>query len=236
MNRHTYILVTILAIFSLTTPAHANLLKKGFTVEYDVSYNSMDVGTNKRTLKFSDNTHAVFTSTAIPEGLAALILNETVTEQSTLEITANNIKPVNYSYKKNKKGNIEQYQIKFNWQKNEFYSTHEKKNFHLPTGSQDMISFMLHIMQALQNKKTQFKLPIAYKNRLRLFDVKQTGKETLELESGEHKTVKVEHYDKDKNVRFTLWCSPKLNYLPVKIVKAEADGDKVQFLLRKLIK
>ncbi len=229
--KRSLVLILFLIAYSDT---YANLLMNGFNVRYDVSYNGMDVGSNNRSLKFTDKTHAVFTSIAIPEGLAALILKEIVTESSSLEITSSFIKPDKYTFKKDKKGKIEQYDLKFNWPQQEFFSSHANKSFHAPDNTQDMLSFMLYIMQALQNNRANFSLPIAAKNKLRLFEVTEAGKEVLVLDSGEFKTVKIEHYDKVKKERFTLWCAPSLDYLPVKIVKAESDGDKITFFLRKL--
>lgn len=225
----------ILALLLITSSnTYANLLTNGFNVRYDVSYNGMDVGSNNRSLIFSDKTHAVFTSIAIPEGLAALILKEIVTETSSLEITPSSIRPDKYTFKKDKKGKIEQYNLNFNWPNHEFFSSHENKTFHAPENTQDMLSFMLYIMQALQNNRSDFTLPIAAKNKLRVFEVTKTGEELLVLDSGKFNTLKIEHFDKDKKERFTLWCAPSLNYLPVKIVKLESDGDKITFFLNKL--
>lgn len=49
---------------------------------------------------------------------------------------------------------------------------------------------------------------------------------------GRMDVYQLEHQADKGHYRFTFWCAKQLNYLPIKIVKTEQDGDIVQLSLK----
>ncbi len=225
-------IVSLLLLLSVTNTSHANLLLSGFKVEYDVNYNGIELGVSKRSLSHSLPQIAIYKATTIPEGLAALLIRETVTETSKLHISRENVQPVQYLYLKNKKGHIEQLQIDFNWQTGQLENSYSKTTEKLTANSHDLLSFQLKMMQDLQHNKTEMQYRIATKRHTRDYHLKVVKKEKLETPLGEFEVIKLQSDITQGKSQFTFWAAPALEYLPIKIQKVNDKGDSFGFILR----
>jgi len=222
----------LLILFLFSGISHANLLKSGFNAEYDVNYNGIELGVSKRNLSFKDAQHATYESSTIPEGFAALLIKETVKETSHLTITHKQIQPTLYNSTKDKKGQIETHQLEFDWDKNNFTNSYLKTTESLSPNTHDLLSFQLSIMQNLQNNIKNMQYRIATKKHTRTYNLYFLQKEKLQTELGEFEVVKLESGKIKGNSKFTFWCAPALEYLPIKIQKVNDKGDKFSFSLR----
>jgi hypothetical protein len=59
------------------------------------------------------------------------------------------------------------------------------------------------------------------------------GEETVELDSGSYRAIKVER-KKDDRDRSWVWSAPELDYFPVRFLKHKKSGLKIQLTLKKL--
>ncbi len=215
--------------------SHADLLQSGFKVEYDVEYNGFNLGVSKRSLSFAPPKTAIYKSTTTPEGFASLLISETATETSNIHISRNKIKPLLYRLVKNKKGNIEQYKIDFNWQTNQLKNSYSKNTEPLKDNTQDLLSFQLKIMQDLQKHKTSMQYRIATKKHTRDYKLKVIQKETIKTRLGEFEVTKLQSELTQGKSQFTFWAAPALEYLPIKIEKINDKGDVFSFTIRAFI-
>ncbi|VAW92056.1 hypothetical protein MNBD_GAMMA23-875 [hydrothermal vent metagenome] len=226
------IISLLFLLFSVINTSHADLLQSGFKVEYDVEYNGFGLGVSKRSLSFAPPQTAIYKSTTTPEGFAALLISETVTETSNIHISRNKIKPSLYRLVKNKKGNIEQLQIDFNWKATELNNSYLKTTEALQNNTYDLLSFQLKIMQDLQKNKTSMQYRIATKKHTRDYNLKVIKKETIDTGLGEFEVIKLQSDLTEGKSQFTFWAAPALEYLPIKIEKVNDKGDVFSFIIR----
>jgi len=211
---------------------HANLLQSGFSAEYDVNYNGMELGVSTRQLLFPSTENALYKAITTPEGFAALLIKETIIEVSKLSVTRKQIKPMQYTETKNKKGTIEQHQLDFDWNKKELKNSYTKTTEKLEANTHDLLSFQLSIMQDLQQYKTSMQYRIATKRHTRNYSLNVVGKETIETPMGEFKVIKLQAKSPEGKSQFTFWAAPALEYLPIKIQKVNDKGNVFSFTIR----
>jgi len=219
-------------LISLATASSANLLQTGFKIEYDVNYNGMALGVSKRSLLFLSDQKAIYKSETVPEGFASLIIKETIKEVSKVNITRNEIKPTQYVITKNKRGKIEENKIDFNWQAKTVTNSYSKKTDALQQNTHDLLSFQLNIMRDLQQNKKTMLYQVATKKHSRLYTLKTENEELIETSLGDFNTVKLSSKSSEGNSQFIFWCSPELEYLPIKFQKVNDKGDVFSFTLR----
>jgi len=224
--------VIFVLFLSLTNASQANLLQSGFNADYDVSYNGMELGVSKRRFIVDSNQLATYEATTIPEGFAALLIKETVTETSKINITRTQIQPNLYIQSKNKKGKIEKFQLSFDWKKNKLNNSSSKKNEDLKKNTHDLLSFQLAIMQDLQKHKKTMLYRIATKKHTREYVLNVLNSEKVETALGEFDVIKLSTTPLKDKSQFTFWYAPALEYLPVKIQKTNEKGDTFSFTLR----
>ncbi len=168
-----------------------------------------------------------FKSYSMPIGLLAFKKDETRDEQSKGLIKNGRIQPQNYNYlqiRNNKtRRNVE---LKFNWEAQEVTNHHVHKNskwsMPVPHHTVDKLSYQLSLMLKLANKPDKhFSIPVADGGKLKQYQFEIIAEERVYTSLGSYRALKIQHkrYKKDKTI--TLWCTPELNYLPVKIIQEE---------------
>lgn len=225
-------ITALLLLVCSASTSYANLLESGFNADYDVNYNGMELGVSKRSLNVSSHKNAVFKSVTYPEGFAALLISETITETSKLKITRDHIQPIEYIENKDKKGKIETTQLSFNWKQEVLENSYLKTTDKLQTNTHDLLSFQLNIMQDLQKNKKEMRYRVATRKHTRDYILNIVAKETIETNIGDLEVVKISTKPIEGKSQFTFWCAPTLEYLPIKIQKTNDKGDKFSFTIR----
>jgi len=226
------ILSLLFLLISITSTSYANLLQSGFTVEYDVNYNGMELGVSKRSLLFLSDQKAIYKAETVPEGFASLIIQETIKEISNIKITRDNITPSQYVITKNKRGKIDKVTIDFDWKEKTVTNSYLKKTEPLKENTHDLLSLQLNIMQDLQRNKKSMLYQVATKKHNRSYNLKVEKEELLETPMGEYKTIKLTASSPEGKSQFIFWCAKDFEFLPIKIQKINDRGDKVSFILR----
>lgn len=195
--------------------------------------------TNTLTLDGDKKQSYHFKSYSIPVGLLALKKDETRDEQSEGGIINNTIQPERYIYVQIREGKTRRdVELKFDWQKKQVSNHHKHKQskWRMPIKSHtvDKLSYQLSLMLRLKkasinnNKDKHFSLFIADGGKLKSYDFTILDEEQINTPLGKLETIKITHKRHNTDKVITLWCAPKLNYLPVKIIQDEKD--KPQFL------
>jgi len=214
--------------------SYAQLLQKGFTSVYEVSHNSIYLGDTVRTLTQQEDGHWKFGAKTEAKGFVRMFVTDTIVETSTLDILPNRIRPYLYEYDQSGGKDTSKYQLSFQWNRNKLDNTYLQQQLELPDDTQDLLSFVLQIMVALQADKKNIEMHIADKKRVDDYALKITGKEEIETPFKKMSSiVLLSNKIKDK-MQFKIWCSPTLQYLPVKIMKIDDDGDKDVLVLKQL--
>lgn len=227
--------VSVVLFLSAINTSQANLLQSGFNAEYDVNYNGMELGVSKRHLSMTENQIAIFEAATFPEGFAALLIKETISETSKVKITHKSIQPIQYIESKDKKGKTEKYQLSFNWHKNTLNNGYKKTTEPLKPNTHDLLSFQLKMMQDLQKHKKNMLYRIATKRHTRNYKLKIINTEKIETTMGEFEVIKLTSKSDEGKSQFTFWCAPALEFLPIKIQKINDKGNQFSFTLRSFL-
>lgn len=215
-------LVTIILAVILQSNIYASPVKD-FTATYDLYHNEFFIGKSKRRLN-TENKNLTFSSTAETAGVAAWFFNITITEESKLHFKNKRLNFISYSYNEKNNDKNEGYELRLD-KKNKFYNSHEKKLYPVEKNLHDTLGFTVAIMHDMQAGKREIKYTIAEKDDLKIYSLKFIKKENLPTNSGQISTLKMEYYDPQKNIRFTLWCAEDMGFLPVRILNINQKGD-----------
>ena len=103
-----------------------------------------------------------------------------------------------------------------------------------PANIQDKISYQLQLAMDVANGKTPLKYQVADGKRVREYEFRVAGKETVKTPMGAVETIKVQRVREEDAERVTnIWFAPQWNYALVKLKQYE-DGKSYQITLAKL--
>lgn len=205
----------------LCGPAQA--LPRGFTASYDVQLAGFTLG--KADLQLTRHGEDYRYSSFIRStGLFSFIYDLRIHEFSTGRITDQGIKPERYEYhrrgKKSRDGTLT-----FDWQAKRITNDIRGKVWHMdiPGDTVDRMASQLALMQDLSEGKKNLTYNIADGGKLKQFNLREVGRETVDTPVGKFATVKVVREAEDHENRTTFWCAPDLQYLPVKVEHWDKD-------------
>ena len=222
----------ILLLFAPLCSAQANPLFEGFSAEYDVIRNDLNLGVTKRQLIKRDAHTLEFLSHTEPEGLVALLVSDVFVERSMIQLDKSGIRPLEYTYRQSGGKTEKTFEAEFDWSKQQLHRSTSKQPDPLPADTQDLLSFQLAIVDGLYKGQRHFNFSIVDHRRIQEHKLDYSGTELLPGSQG-LSVLRLDHQSSRKKDRFTFWCAEKFNYLPVMIQKVEHDGDVVLLKLRR---
>ena len=209
----------------------AGILDSGFTVQYQVFKNGTYLGVATRTLKHTSTDTIVFRSHTVPKGIVSLFVTDKITETTQLKLEQNKIIPLVYTYDQTGGKKETHYKMQFDWDTKRMLSTYNNKEHIITDGAQELLGFQLQLMLDLLHGKRRVDYMIANRKGVDSYTLKNAGSEVTQTEKGKYKSLKMESNITKKGDKYILWCAEGLNFLPVKIMRIEGDGDKIEFLL-----
>ena len=230
MQRLISFLFLFIAPYAVT---HAHPLLDGFSAEYDVIRNGLNLGVTKRQLVKRGSESLEFFSNTRAEGFVALLVSDVFTEHSVIQAGKEGIRPTQYAYQQNGGKTVKIFNASFDWDKQQLIRSTTKGTEPLAANTQDLLSFQLAIIVGLYQGQRNFDFTIVDHKRIQQHKLNYSGMETIATSQGKLNVVRLEHKNSRKNDRFTFWCAEKLHYLPIMIRKIEHDGDVVLLKLRK---
>ena len=202
-----------------------------FTAEYSLYAGGIPVGKGTRTLIAGEDGKFEFKSVARTTGLISFFKDISIKERSVFIKQNNTIRPLEYVYRQTgKKPRLRI--VLFDWLHNMATSKFKGQTHKIPLeeNTLDKLLYQVVLMQELQQGKRQLKYKVANKGKISIYTPKFLGKESVETGMGVFETLKYERAS--KNRKTTLWCAPKLHYLPVQVKHTEKDGDVFSMLLQ----
>lgn len=196
---------------------------QSFTATYQSAW---DVGVPldgevQRSLTQTPNGNWLFKTTA-----SALVAS--VQESSHLDISANQVIPQSYHYKRKVLGKKREARLTFDWQQAKVHNDVENKPWEMTItpGTQDKLSYQLQMRLDLKAGKTgPFSYQVADGGKLKTYKFKLMGHEKLQTPLGELDTIKVAR-DRGPNAdrKTYIWFAPAEDYLIVQLRQVESDG------------
>ena len=227
------LLSLLLLLFIPLLNVQANPLFEGFTAEYDVIRNDLNLGVTKRQLIKHDAHSLEFLSRTEPEGLVALLISDVFDERSVIQLDASGVRPLEYTYQQSGGKTKKSFKAEFDWDKHQLHRSNSNETDALPDNTQDLLSFQLAILDGLYKKQHHFNFTIVDHKRIQEHQLDYSGMERLPGSNGGLNVLRLDHKDTRKKDHFTFWCAEKYHYLPVRIQKVEHDGDVVLLKLRR---
>ena len=224
------LLINTLLVASVSSNA-AGLVDSGYTATYEVLHNEFYLGDAVRILKKTDNGWLYRSHTA-PKGIASAFVSDVIDESSSIKRVDDSVRPNLYTYHQHSGKKETKFQLEFDWDAARLTNTYKKKTVTLKAGAHDLLSFTLQLMLDLQDGKKSVAYTIADKKRVDTYQLQSAETEEIETEMKTFDAVKLVSNKIRNKMQFIIWCAPELDYLPVKVMKIEEDGDESVLLLK----
>lgn len=227
-------LLTSVAAFAVLQAASAAPLPDDFTVTYDFSRNSLNVGKVIRRLHKADDGMYVFESVSEATGFIALFVRDEILERSKWIYAHDRPKPLQYVYKREGGKKERHVKLSFDWEDGIVTNTinNDPWQMDIPPETQDKLLYQLTMMIDLQAGKKTLRYDIADGGILKEYEFAVLGEERIETPVGRLETVKLKRIGDERHT--TIWCARKLDYLPVRIEQQEKDDSRLAMLIREV--
>lgn len=237
-NKKNYPLLFAIFIFFLSAQSYAgaknNLLYTGFTASYDVSKNDFQLGVSNRQLVKKSATDYSYNSFTYATGIASWFVKDKITESSSFQMHDGKITPYRYDYKNSNGKPNDNFSIIFDKTKNTVIRTKDNIKHNIADNKQDLLSFQIAIMLAMQVNDKNIKFTIVDNKKIGEYSLTHTRNENLKTENSEIKTQVLESSSKNNKDRYIFWCAKKYDYLPIKIKRVKQNGDIILIQINKI--
>ena len=237
LNRFSQHLLRFLFSGILSSSAvisHAGMLDTGFVAVYEVQHKQIYLGDATRTLKQNKEGQWQYHTETETKGLASLLIKDVINETTTFKRQTGNIIPLVYEYRQHGGKREKHFLLEFNWDKLELVNSYKKETFPIKPGTQDLLSFQLQLMQDLQSGKRSISYTIADRKRIEAYKLTNKGKTEIETPMKTFQAIQLVSDVIRNKAQFKIWCVPELQYLPVRVLKIDDDGDESEFSLRSI--
>lgn len=157
---------------------------------------------------------------------AAKKTGSSISEQSIFTLKNNRIKVEKYDMSRSALGIKREYHNRYDWQKQEARVTgHANVTLPLNNHPLDLLSYQLALRCDLEQEQKQLNYPVIARNRIKNYEFKVSGKETLKTEVGELQTLIVDRLRKGDGRTTRIWVAPDLNYLIVRLEQSESKDN-----------
>jgi len=219
---------------SLLFATIAEALPETFSATYDFIAEGITLGETHYQLENVDNTIYRFTTHTQPTGLAALLINKVIDEESLWRWSNNSIRPLQYRYQQQGKKE-KQRSRDFDWSTREVNLTDNGRRStlsNLPDRTVDEALFLLALMEDLRKEERELRYPLAKPGHWDHYQFQRGATQQIQVPAGNFKAVQITRQQEGPR-SFLLWATPKLQYLPVLIEYREEDGKLFQLKLRR---
>lgn len=204
----------------------AELQLEGFTASYVLTAFGATVGRTQWRLVPADDGLFLWESRSETAGAGALIRDVYITERSESELHGQGFRPLVYHYVRYDDNTERDVEVSFDWEHGVVFNTAEEHTWRMsvPPGTLDKLNYLLALMRDLAAGKRDMRYTIADGGRLKTYDMRAAGTETLETALGTLQTVKIQRLRDRDDGEAILWCASALGFLPVKLEHRDRDG------------
>jgi len=186
-------------------------------------------------LSTTGNNRWLYQSNSEPTGFLASMLGIAIAQQS--EWTWHDgVKTLTYRY--DRSGKEKHVHMIFDWQQMKVTNiiNGDPWTMQIPEATQDKLGISLALMAHLAQSETDTSFPVADGGRLKTYDYKILGKESIDTALGKINTIAVSRNKRGRSKarEAKLWLAPDLGYLLVRMEKPDKDGDVVVLKIESL--
>lgn len=205
----------------------------GFDLTYDLHAKGLIVGRTEVQLRPIRAGVFNYTSKSAAVGLAALIRDVRIVEQSQFEVRQGKLKPLRYSYDREGKHKRRSVRVDFDWGNGLASNTAKDRTWKIAIQPQtlDKLNYILALMADLVTGRKSFRYSIADGGKLKVFTIQRLGTEKITTLLGPTETIVIQRSRKGGKRITTLWCAPALGYAPIQIRHQETNGEVIRLKL-----
>lgn len=224
----------LLCSFTGNAPASPEL--PSFEASYRIERSIFDIGRIQLRFHTSPSSHYVYESITEVAGFIAWFRDDRVVEISRGFMDVNGIHPDYYHFERSGGKGDKQTEVSFDWISGQVKNTVNGRSWKMtvPPGTLDKLVVQIAMMHNLQKTEQDQQFSVADGGKLKDFRIRIQGRETLVLPAGRFATLKVEKTPEYGNRRTYLWLAPALGYLPVQVMRIEADGARYTSVLERV--
>lgn len=160
-----------------------------------------------------------------------------IEESSLFEILQQQIRPLQYDYKRKVFSKKKSSQQRFDWPNGTLLSSAKERSTRLQIDQQthDKVSYQLQLWNDLKSGLNQMHYTLADGDRLKDLVFNRISEETVTTPAGRFETIKVVRDRGAGSARTTtLWFAKDLDHVIVKLEQIETDGKQYILLLQRL--
>lgn len=209
-----------------------------FHAEYAVEVKGLTVGRMRRTLA-RDGEGMVYRSEVTATGLAALLWHHDETEVSHWRRAGDGtLQPLRYRYRRDGRGKEKQVAIDFDWSAGTMEVRVNERHERLPARAPlyDRLLYELALMRDLAREAPRLRYRVADGGKLKVYELERDGAERVVTPAGVFDTVRLVRHKPGSRRRTTVWCAPRLGFLPVRVDHVDGKGTRIRAILRRLLR
>jgi len=232
-----------------------------FKAQYALYQNGKLLGVSEISLKKNGNSYQFSTNSSSEGGVASLVGGASISEASVFRPEAMKLYSMNYRYEQRISFKKRKREILFDWRKNQAREDDGKNviSYLLSPGAIDRHLVVLALAQDLSRSAVSFSntaslpaadnqapsaLPtvrnfshlVAYKGTVEPWQFRLTGVESVKTDLGMIQAEKIERVraPSGSGRSTTSWHAARYNYLPIRILQREPDGETLEMRLKSI--
>ncbi|GMQ87864.1 MAG: hypothetical protein BMS9Abin08_1075 [Gammaproteobacteria bacterium] len=215
--------------------ADGNAPYPAFVASYDANVNGLDIGNVQVSLTHEGGNEYLYRQESVFTGIAILLGNGNSTQNSRWRYQDNRIQVIDYRSRRRGGDDDDNEHLIFDWKTLRVSNTGAGEHWEipLPEDAIDRLIMQLAMLFDLRAGKTDLRYVVPRQGRIKIYEFGLVGEETLDLESGSYRTLKIQR-ENENNDKSLVWIAPELNYFPVRFLKHKKSGVKIELVLRKL--
>lgn len=207
-----------------------------FAAEYAIEVRGLVVGSMRRTLR-PDGDAMVYHSETSATGLAAVFWHQREVENSRWRLAGDGrLLPLSYRYQRDGRRKPKRVAIEFDWSRGQMdVSVNDRRQRDaLVPPLHDRLLYELALMRDLARQVPRLRYRVADGGKLKTYELARDGTERVASPLGTFDTVRLVRHKAGSRRRTTVWCAPRLGFLPVRVEHVDGKGTLVRATLRRL--
>ncbi|MGH8566481.1 MAG: DUF3108 domain-containing protein [Gammaproteobacteria bacterium] len=235
LPRRYGLLAAAAALLGAAVGVYADPLEP-FSATYRLEMAGLTIGTIDRSLAPGPDGRFRYRSESRAKGLAKLLFDDHLIEESLLEANATGLRPIRYSSRYTGHKGPSTVSVRFDWRRSKIKNQKNDRRWELPLSASvfDKLLYQLAIMVDLGAGKRDLSYRIVDGHEIKTYRFLHLGTERVKTPLGVFDAVKIERRKENSQRKTTLWCAPRLRYLAVRLDNRDGKGREVTALLDRL--
>ena len=207
-----------------------------FSTTYRVEMAGLTIGTIDRSLAPGPGGRYRYRSETQAKGLAKLLFDDHLIEESLFEANATGLRPIRYSSRYTGHKGPSTVNVRFDWRRSKIQNKKNERHWEMPLSASvfDNLLYQLAIMYDLRAGKRDLSYQILDGHEIKTYRFLDLGTERVKTPLGVFDSVKIERRKENSKRRTTIWCAPRLGYLAVRLDNRDGKGREITALIHRL--